>query len=141
MILAIDAYACRCEIYSSIETHLKERYEASDFVILAKIESVKDSLTKGDNIMAGEKDYWRHGGYNPVLKISKVYKGKIKADTIEITPNWSNCSQYFKKGDTYVIFGYINQKGEYTTSMCSANFPSAREEWWKQFQKMKKKKT
>ena len=133
-----DAFACKCAIYSSLETFIGERYKASDFVISAKIEFVKDSLTKGNYIMSSDSNYWRQGGYNAVLKISKVYKGELKADTIEITPNWSNCSQYFKTGDTYIIFGYINKKGEFTTSVCSGNFSTVKKDWWKVFQKINK---
>jgi hypothetical protein len=112
LVVVVDSYACRCDLYSSLDTFMKERFEASDFVISAKVEFVRDSLTKGEYVMSSDPTYWRQGGYNPVLKVTNVYKGKLKTDTMEITPRWSNCSEYFKTGDTYIIFGYVNSKGE-----------------------------
>lgn len=133
-----NSFACKCDIYASLETFLEERYKASDFVISAKAEFVKDSLTKGNYNMLSDPAYWRQGGYNAVLKVNKVYKGEIKTETVEITPNWSDCSQYFKTGDTYIIFGFVNKKGELNTNTCSGNFSIAKENRLKQFSKIKK---
>ncbi|SIR50756.1 Tissue inhibitor of metalloproteinase [Pontibacter lucknowensis] len=118
---------------------MKERFQASDFVISAKVESVRDSLTKGDYVMSSDPMYWREGGYNPILKVTNVYKGELKTDIIEITPRWSNCSQYFKTGDTYIIFGYVNNKGEFATDVCSGNFSITNKERLKIFRKIRKK--
>lgn len=138
IIVATNSYACRCDMYASLETFMKERFVASDFVISAKAEFVKDSLTKGDYVMSSDPTYWRQGGYNAVLKVNKVYKGEIKTDIIEITPRWSNCSQYFKTGDTYIIFGYVNNKGEFATDVCSGNFSTTNKGRMKIFRKIRK---
>ncbi|WP_148561634.1 hypothetical protein [Pontibacter korlensis] len=136
--LSYNSYACKCNTYASIETFMEERYSASDFVVSAKVEFVKDSLTKGNYIMSADPTYWRQGGYNAVLKVGKVYKGDIDTDTIEIIPNWSNCSQYFKTGHTYIVFVYVNKKGEFTTNVCSGSFSTIQVDKCKAFQKIRK---
>ncbi|MBA9079411.1 hypothetical protein [Rufibacter quisquiliarum] len=141
VVIATDSITCKCGIYTtSLQAATQERYNSSDFVISAKVELVRDSLTKGNYFME-PGPYWRKGGYNVVINVKKAYKGEIKTDKIEITPSWSNCSQYFKIGDTYIIFGYINKKGEYTTDICSMNFSTDQKDRLRAFKKIKKKKT
>lgn len=134
-----NSYACRCDMYVSLETFMEERFAAADFVIAVKVEFVRDSVTKGDYVMSSDPTYWREGGYNPVLKVGKVYKGELKTSSIEITPRWSNCSQYFKIGDTYIIFGYLDKEGQYTTNVCSGNFSTEKIDKMKTFKKISRK--
>ena len=133
-------FACRCTGYNSIKSAYKEKYKACDFVISATVQYVKDSVANGNFLfLKSDPAYWRHGGYHAVFKVNKIYKGDIKTDTIEITPNWSNCSQYFSTNSTYIIFGYKDSQGLFTTSICSPNFLKNDRLKWKTFRRIRKR--
>lgn len=48
---------------------------------------------------------WNEGdwGRNILFKVNKIYKGKVRSDTIAIYQSGSSCSRSFQKGEKYII--------------------------------------
>ncbi|MCC9168992.1 hypothetical protein [Pontibacter harenae] len=132
---ATESFACDCGLMI-----MEESYRKADFVISGKVEYVKDKLNRNSRYMKIDSTYWERGGYHAVLKVDKVYKGHMLSDTIEIIPDWSNCDKYFKIGQTYVVFGYVDKESNYTTSNCSGTFSKEDMESKRVFEKLKKEK-
>lgn len=118
-VLISESFACDC-IHEKMEINFKE----ADFVVTAKMHVIKD--LQYNNIKSTfhyilNPDYVKSGGYFVEFKTQKTLKGTVPSK-FTITPDWSNCDYFFKKGKSYVIFGYKNSEGKYKTNICTSTF-------------------
>lgn len=118
-VLALEAFACSCT-----PVEMEANFEQADFVIIGEVQKIKD-LTyrniKNTFHYVLNPAYVKNGGYLVDISTKKVLKGSVPS-TITLTPGWHNCDYYFKKDKKYVIFGFINEDGEYRTSICTSTF-------------------
>ena len=97
-------YACTCDYPDSIT--INKWIQDADFVLegtyITNLNPDQEDLRLSNT---GES------GYNILFRVSSVIKGKISSDTIAILQfNNGNCTQTFKKGESYFVFGYRIKK-------------------------------
>lgn len=117
-----DSIACDCIPSLSLEEH----YKQADIVFLAEIIEIQD--TKIENFKstlhyAIDSLYILKGGYSPILKITRTFKGEFKNPLIDnkygYKTQWSMCEVFFRINQSYVVFGYFDENGIIITSICS----------------------
>ena len=108
------SFACKCEN----EKTIKDEFEFVDYVVVGKILSI-------DTIRLIDSNQIRNPIDNRVirelprpfidvahfkLEIIKNYKGKTTSKIIDIysEPNNKYCGYLFKKGATYIVYGFLN---------------------------------
>ena len=118
-VLIPQSFACDC-----IDEKMEINFKEADFVVTAEAHKIKD--LHYDNIESTfhyilNPDYVKSGGYFVEFKTQKELKGTVPSK-FTITPDWSNCDYFFKKGKSYVIFGYKNSEEIYKINICTSTF-------------------
>ncbi|RSD28794.1 hypothetical protein [Mesobacillus subterraneus] len=91
------SHACKCEWPPSVEEELKR----SDAVFSGEITRIKN-----------ENDYRKI-----LFEIEETWKGDSKTQII-LYDEVSSCSLDFSEGESYLVYAYIDYKGELTTNIC-----------------------
>tara|TARA_B110000285_G_C14675115_1_gene402124 strand:- start:79 stop:516 length:438 start_codon:yes stop_codon:yes gene_type:complete len=116
--LVTQVLACEC-----IPTvNNTEQFKKADVVFYAKVISINDSEVenfKNTLHYAMDSLYTEQGGYQPILKVFKTYKGKMSSKEIILKSNWRGCDVFFKRDSEYLIFGYIDDNGSIQTNICA----------------------
>lgn len=97
-------FACSCTYYKKIDIRQFNNY---DLIVNGQVLSVDEN----------EED-WKK---TVKIKVLKVYKGQQINDTIFIKTglDGASCGLNFKNEEKWLIYGYKNQEGEYSTGLCS----------------------
>ncbi|TVT42729.1 hypothetical protein FNT36_01145 [Hymenobacter setariae] len=110
------AGACDCLFLT-----MQQAYRAADYVVRARVIALRDTVHY-DLYSNPVRPPFR-SGYLPVLRINKLYKGRLSSrQQVYLTAgSGTMCDAYFQQGAEYLLF--INKyKGEYTTSTCQRSF-------------------
>ena len=109
----LKSYSCTCSFIGSLENDVK----SSDLIIKGKIVEKERIVFPRDSI------YGREYGYVYTIKVKKAYRDQ-QNKYIKVVTGYGgpDCGYRFKKGRSYLIFGYASEKAENTfaTSVCTA---------------------
>ncbi|HEY0262097.1 MAG TPA: hypothetical protein VGB95_03665 [Chitinophagales bacterium] len=117
------------------ESTTKDEYMYRDIVLSGTIieiqtdwepdsTAIKDLLEMGIAVDSFfDQNYLRRYYTKNIIKIDRVYKGKIHSDTLTIYTGMSSgdCGFPFKQGGQYIVYGYKHKgnKNNYWTSICT----------------------
>lgn len=107
------ASACEC-----ISKSMGKNFKDAAFVMKVKVLSVNDTLQMGRKLEALRPPF--KSGYEPNLKVLKVYKGEFSKRTLSLYGS-DYCSEKYTVGMEYVLFIYQG-KDSYYTRICENNF-------------------
>lgn len=119
---SLMAEDCECVFLPSFP----EQVEKGDIIFVGKVLDIKDDQFENfENTLAFMIDstYTDKGGYSPQFRIVKIYKGEfptpLENGKFHYGSQWSNCDFFFEREKIHVVFGYISQKGNITTNICT----------------------
>ena len=109
-------FACQCIESGSV----KEEFKEYNLVFTATVIEILGPIEPFDTTWIDVKMLIRKPvfGYSKKVLLQSIYKGKRLNDTLIIAGNQSNCELYLKVGDTYLIYGNL-QNGEVITNACT----------------------
>lgn len=104
----------------------QEHVNSADIIFYGTVTSINDEKYENyENTLTYLLDsasYPENYGYKPTFKIIEIFKGTfeipLEHNSYEYKSRWSNCDRSFKKGYSYIVFGYFEENGEINTSIC-----------------------
>ena len=97
-------FACSCTYYKKIDIR---QFNSYDLILKGQVISIDESEDDWEKIVK--------------VKVLKVYKGHQINDTILIKTglDGASCGLNFKNEENWLIYGYKNQEGNFSTGLCT----------------------
>jgi hypothetical protein len=117
-LLTYTVSACECKIGYTMEENFKDASWVMEVEVIGIIDTSQVVFSPEKVLITASPPF--NSGYAPILRVRKVYKGKMREKSISLS-NTQQCGDRYIAGQKYVLFIYKG-KGSYYTKICEKNF-------------------